>query len=222
MLCACAVAAGAGAQTALSPFARAKARARIRDHLPCLGCHALEGEGARLAPDLSQPGMAFSAAFVDSMVRDPEGTRPGTMMPRTPMPRETADLVVSYLVGSRVTPAPRAPPHGPAGGRGAPTLYAHFCSACHGARGTGDGPNAKFLPVPPAVHADSAAMSARSDDRLYDAISGGGAVLGRSSRMPAFGLTLSRAEIRALVRHIRALCRCRGPAWSRDDRADLR
>src|SRR2546426_1850615 len=112
MLCACAVAAGAGAQTALSPFARAKARALIRDHLPCLGCHALEGEGARLAPDLSQPGMAFSAAFVDSMVRDPEGTRPGTMMPRTPMPRETADLVVSYLVGSRVTPAPRAPPHG--------------------------------------------------------------------------------------------------------------
>src|SRR5881397_202981 len=130
MLCACAVAAGAGAQTPLSPFARAKAWALIRDQLPCLGCHALDGAGARLAPELSRPGMALSVAFVDSMVRDPEGTRPGTMMPRTPMPPETADLVVGYLVGRRVTLAPRAPPRAPSGERGAPTLYARFCAAC--------------------------------------------------------------------------------------------
>jgi mono/diheme cytochrome c family protein len=40
--------------------------------------------------------------------------------------------------------------------------------------------------------------------------------MNRSPRMPAFGATLSSAEIRALVRHIRALCRCEGPAWSRN------
>jgi hypothetical protein len=39
--------------------------------------------------------------------------------------------------------------------------------------------------------------------------------MNRSPRMPAFGATLSAAEIRALVRHIRTLCRCEGPAWSR-------
>jgi hypothetical protein len=39
--------------------------------------------------------------------------------------------------------------------------------------------------------------------------------MGRSPRMPAFGATLTSAEIRALVRHIRTLCRCEGPSWSR-------
>jgi mono/diheme cytochrome c family protein len=42
-------------------------------------------------------------------------------------------------------------------------------------------------------------------------------VMNRSARMPAFGATLSAAEIRALVRHIRTLCRCEGPTWSRNE-----
>ena len=60
-------------------------------------------------------------------------------------------------------------------------------------------------------------MSARPDDSLFDTIAAGGAVMNRSPRMPAFGATLSAAEIRALVRHIRTLCRCEGPSWSRDE-----
>jgi hypothetical protein len=59
-------------------------------------------------------------------------------------------------------------------------------------------------------------MSLRSDDALFDAVSGGGAIMNRSPRMPAFGLVLAPAEIRSLVRHIRELCRCQGPAWSTD------
>ncbi|OLC05712.1 MAG: hypothetical protein AUH42_07000 [Gemmatimonadetes bacterium 13_1_40CM_70_11] len=104
---------------------------------------------------------------------------------------------------------------GAGGDRDARTLYATFCAACHGSRGRGDGFNAEYLPVAPAVHADPVAMSRRTDDRLFDAIAGGGAVVGRSPRMPAFGATLSRAEIRSLVRYVRELCRCEGPAWSR-------
>jgi mono/diheme cytochrome c family protein len=82
--------------------------------------------------------------------------------------------------------------------------------------GKGNGPNARHLPVKPAAHADAAAMSLRPDDSLFDAIAGGGAVMGKSPRMPAFGATLTRAEIRALVAYIRDLCECQGPAWSRD------
>src|SRR5258705_13731655 len=83
-------------------------------------------------------------------------------------------------------------------------------------RGNGDGPNARYLPVPPAVHASAARMSLRPDDALFDAIAGGGAIMGKSPRMPAFGATLSPPEIRSLVAYIRALCACQGPAWSRD------
>jgi len=61
-------------------------------------------------------------------------------------------------------------------------------------------------------------MSVRSDDALFDAIAGGGAVMGKSVRMPPFGATFSPSEIRSLVAYIRTLCMCKGPAWSLDGR----
>jgi mono/diheme cytochrome c family protein len=95
-------------------------------------------------------------------------------------------------------------------------LYTRWCAACHGFTGRGNGPNAANLPVKPAAHSSKEAMSARPDDSLYDVIAAGGAVMNRSPRMPGFGATLSAAEIRSLVRHIRSLCACEGPAWSRN------
>ena len=57
-------------------------------------------------------------------------------------------------------------------------------------------------------------MSTKTDARLFDAIAVGGYPMGRSAMMPPFGLTLNRVEIWALVRHLRVLCNCAGPAWS--------
>jgi hypothetical protein len=59
-------------------------------------------------------------------------------------------------------------------------------------------------------------MARRSDDALFDTIFSGGYIMNRSNFMPPFGATLTRDEIRGLVGHIRTLCRCQGPAWSRD------
>jgi hypothetical protein len=59
-------------------------------------------------------------------------------------------------------------------------------------------------------------MARRPDDALYDAIHAGGYIMNRSQAMPPFGEMLTRGQIRSLVRHLRALCRCEGPAWSRD------
>ena len=135
------------------------------------------------------------------------------------MSRETLDLVASYLGAQRGSAAGDAVV-APARNTAAPTrdtrtLYFTFCAGCHGDRGRGDGPNAKFLPVRPAVHTDASTMSERSDDMLFDAIAAGGYVLGRSNRMPGFGATLTSGEIRGLVRYIRELCRCEGTAWAR-------
>ncbi|HEX7122629.1 MAG TPA: cytochrome c, partial [Gemmatimonadaceae bacterium] len=204
-----------------------------------------------------------------AMVADPQGTVPGSLMPRVAMPDATRELLVRYLVSRadsaaavgapdgasasssgapareaspRAAPSPAPAASGPRLDSGAAVsdsntaaraqtaagvgerpdgaaLYALHCAACHGTRGRGDGPNAARLPVPPAVHASREAMSRRSDDALFDTIYGGGAVMNRSPRMPPYGETLSRAEIWALVRHIRTLCRCEGPAWSRDGRS---
>lgn len=209
----------AQAQATLSTAERRKAEALLRDHLPCLGCHSLAGTGGRLAPDLATVRTRRSSAYVAAIVDDPARVVPAAAMPRTPLPPTTRALIIRYLqtrpgnaTDEVLVPAPAARPLL----RDGAALYARWCTACHGPGGKGDGPNAPALPVKPAAHADAAAMSRRPDDSLYDTIAGGGAIMNRSPRMPAFGASLSPEDIRALVAHIRTLCRCQGPAWSRD------
>jgi len=203
-----------------SAFAKAKVEALLRDHLPCLGCHKLNGEGGTIGPDLTTVRQRRSAAYVAAMIADPQRVVPGSVMPRTAMPEATREVITRYLGGAEgaegakgtLSSAPAATPSAPTDGA---ALYVKWCAACHGATGRADGPNAPNLPVKPAVHASKEAMAARPDDSLFDTIAAGGAVMNRSPRMPAFGATLSPAEIRALVRQIRTLCACEGPAWSR-------
>ena len=208
-----------GERNAVSAYSARKAQTLLGRQLPCLGCHAWGDSGGRLAPDLATVRQRRSPEYIAAMIDDPQGTAPGSAMPKTPMLPATRDVVVGYLqslpgnassapVSSREGVAVSEPPDG----RG---LYVRWCAGCHGSTGRGDGPNAAHLPVRAAVHADTA-MGARSDDALYDTIAGGGAIMNRSARMPAFGATLSDAQIRALVAYIRTLCRCQGPGWSRD------
>jgi len=201
----------------LTRFDMAKAEWLIRNRLPCLGCHELGGEGGRIGPSLSQlKGRAFPER-VYAMIRDPQGG----IMPRVPMSPETLDLIASYLVQRDPTssaPAPAARPASVTGASVVEDLYAEHCAPCHGTKGKGDGYNAQFLPVRPTAHADKAYMSRRSDDALFDAIYAGGYIMNRSNRMPPFGQTLAREQIWSLVRYLRVLCGCQGPAWSLDNR----
>lgn len=220
---------------ALSPFAGAKAATLLRDRWSCLGCHQLGDDGGRIGPRLDGIAERLQPAYVRALVQDPGHLAPGTVMPASLEQPDRMDLIASYLVrregswaGSEVVAGmPALPAVGAAavGGAAAPraavdgaALYNAQCAACHGVQGGGDGFNAPFLPVAPTVHADSAAMSQRPDDTLYDGIHAGGWILGKSHRMPAFGASLSHEQKRALVAHIRVLCRCEGPAWSRDGR----
>ena len=200
----------------LSAFATQKAERLLRDKHSCLGCHQLKGEGGVLGPKLDDVRTRRDAAYIAMMVSDPQHTKPGAIMPRTRMPAAERTLLVRYLGGDTtkiVRSAAATPTSAPADGK---QLYAQWCAGCHGATGKGDGPNAKALPVPPARHADAKAMSARSDDALFDTIEAGGAIMNKHYRMPAFGGALGTTEIRALVQYIRTLCKCQGPEWSRD------
>ncbi len=200
----------------LSAFARKKAEGYLADRYACLGCHRLNGEGGRIGPDLTDVGRRRSPSYIYAMIRDPQTTRPGTVMPLQLMPPDRVDLLASYLVGASGSgSAPERlslPGPEPTDGAG---LYAKYCASCHGASGSGDGYNAEFLPAPPTRHADSSAMSLRPDDTLFDGIHAGGYILGKSHRMPAFGQIFSSAQIRSLVAHIRTLCRCEQPVWAR-------
>jgi len=205
---------------ATTPFQEQKARALLRDQLPCLGCHELDGEGGRTAPSLSDVGGRRSAAYIRAIIEDPQLVVPGAVMPKTLMPSAIRDLLIRFLARNAAEGAPPMPQSASLYGRSLPPsgLYNRWCAQCHGHNGGGDGPNAKYLPVRPAVHWDAARMGARSDDALYDVIAAGGGPMGKSARMPAFGATLTPPEMRSLVAYIRGLCSCAGPAWSRDGR----
>jgi mono/diheme cytochrome c family protein len=212
--------------TALSPFARDKALRYARDRFPCLGCHALDGDGGRIAPDLAFAGARLEPGYIRAVVGDPTRASPGTVMPRHVMPDERADLLADFLSLESAASAEksylslvdtplRARVVDEGSGAG---VYARYCAMCHGTSGQGDGYNAAYLPVPPTNHADSAYMSTRPDDTLFDGVHAGGYILSRSHRMPSFGQRLTSDQIRAVVAYMRELCRCEGPAWSRDGR----
>ena len=207
----------------LSPFAMQKAETLLRDRWSCLGCHQLGDDGGRIGPRLDGIAERLRPEYVRALIHDPANLATGTVMPASLEQPDRLDLIASFLLqrdapwtGSEPVaglPEPLPPDTAP----GAATYLAQ-CASCHGVQGAGDGFNAPFLPVPPTAHNDSAAMSARPDDTLYDGIHAGGWILGKSHRMPAFGPSLDDRETRELVSYIRTLCSCQGPAWSRGGR----
>lgn len=93
---------------------------------------------------------------------------------------------------------------------GGAKIYQWYCSPCHGINGNGKGFNAKNLDPRPANHTDKEMMIRRTDKELFDAISGGGRAVGKSTLMPPWGHTLKDSEISSLVLYLRSLCKCRG------------
>lgn len=94
-------------------------------------------------------------------------------------------------------------PPPPAGASRAERLYLGLCSTCHGADGRGSWRAALFL-IRPGDLTDGARLGRYSDQYLFDVIKHGGSPIGRPG-MPAFGATLSDAEIQELVRYVRGL-----------------
>ena len=140
-------------------------------------------------------------------------------MPQVPLPENTVKLIANFLLqqGERSSESNYLSLTDNALVIGT-NNYAKYCTGCHGADGQGNGFNAAFLPRKPTAHANTAEMSRRPDDTLYDAIHSGGYIVNKSHLMPPWGQSLSSTEIRELVAHIRTLCQCAGPAWSRDNR----
>ncbi|MDE2804014.1 MAG: c-type cytochrome [Gemmatimonadota bacterium] len=220
----------------VSPFSMEKAETLLRDRWSCLGCHQLGDDGGRVGPRLDGIVHRLQPGYVRLLIEDPAHLAADIVMPGSLEQPDRLDLVASFLLrrevewlGSDPVPGMPALPDTATGPkataaveaampRTGEALYLSRCAPCHGVDGSGDGFNAPFMPVPPVAHADSAAMSLRPDDTLYDGIHSGGWILGKSHRMPAFGKSLDNGQIRSLVAYIRTLCNCQGPAWSRDGR----
>jgi len=90
-------------------------------------------------------------------------------------------------------------------------LFYTYCVWCH-ADATPAGPsNRSNLNPAPALANDGATLNAMSDELLRNTITLGGAAMGKSAQMPAWGRTLSQKQIDALISFMRAIAQ---PAYT--------
>jgi mono/diheme cytochrome c family protein len=90
-------------------------------------------------------------------------------------------------------------------------LYKFYCAQCHGLQGKGDGPNVtKDFPVDPRNFTRADEMNKLSDADIRNVIMDGGPVANKSPMMPPWRNTLAKDEVDALVKQLRAICKCKG------------
>lgn len=88
----------------------------------------------------------------------------------------------------------------------APQTYKQYCASCHGATGHGDGSLGMFLNPKPRDFANCKIMMKITDKTLFNAIKGGGASVGISHNMPAWGGSLNDKQIKDMIKFVRHFC----------------
>lgn len=83
-----------------------------------------------------------------------------------------------------------------------------YCVQCHGSEGKGDGINSvEDLPVGPMNLSKAKNMKKFSNEDIVKTITRGGPVNSLEPLMPPWGNTLSKKEIKALMKFVRTLCK---------------
>jgi caa(3)-type oxidase subunit IV len=83
--------------------------------------------------------------------------------------------------------------------------FTTVCASCHGTTGNADGPGGASLTPRPAKFRDPAFWTGKTDAELLKAIREGGAAVGRSAMMPAWGSMYNEAQAQALLAYIKTL-----------------
>lgn len=86
----------------------------------------------------------------------------------------------------------------------AAAAFAGTCAPCHGAAGRGDGAAAAALNPRPANFTDAAFWAGRDREEITTAIRDGGAAVGRSATMAAFGAAFPGEKLEQLVDFVMA------------------
>jgi len=84
-------------------------------------------------------------------------------------------------------------------------IFNHYCAACHGVTGRGDGPNAPYLDPLPRDLSSERFLRRLTDLYLNKVIQSGGNSVSKSTLMPAYGKTLSQQEVGDIIAYIRTL-----------------
>lgn len=192
---------------------------RLMETGGCLGCHALDGKGGDLGPDISSVGdktphefpfaklehaeMGDVSHWLEQHFLAPGRVSPGSLMPVAAHTQEDAEALTAVMLSLRSRrPGPAYGEEGDAGAQrvlSAGQLYGLYCSACHGRDGSG---NAVPEISTPSLSNDD--VLAVADDAYLRAIIASGR---RGTYMPGWSEKkggLSATEIDRIVTHVRA------------------
>ena len=122
------------------------------EELNCAACHATEAAFAghsKKAPRLSTIGSRVNPSYLETFIRDPHGTKPGTTMPDvlTQLSAEdkgqAAKSLTHFLLSMRKSDFSPQPPDAVAAQHGDRLFHARGCAACHSPR---DAKGTELLP----------------------------------------------------------------------------
>jgi mono/diheme cytochrome c family protein len=80
-------------------------------------------------------------------------------------------------------------------------IYKQLCLSCHGATGKGDGPVGQYLTPKPTDFTKH--MGQHDDDYYFKIIKEGGASVGKSAGMPAWGSQLKDSQIWDVISYLK-------------------
>jgi ubiquinol-cytochrome c reductase cytochrome b subunit len=167
----------------LSPQA-IEGQALYRD-VNCSYCHAINGVGGAVGPDLSNIAAKLSKDQIMNYLRNPDAMVPNTLHPKLQFTQDELDALTAYLL-TLGAPANYSPD--------APVLFQKNCSSCHTINGQGgdEGPDL------------SSVGSRRSATFLEPFISDPRSVVPGAS-MPAFHNVLTPEQIKDIAAYLSSL-----------------
>ena len=84
------------------------------------------------------------------------------------------------------------------------TTFSTFCATCHGDTGKGDGIAGQALEPNPADFTDPAFWKARDDVQIKNAITNGGASVGKSPLMAPWGPVIGEEGVESVLLYLKA------------------
>jgi mono/diheme cytochrome c family protein len=113
---------------------------RLMEDLRCLSCHAINGNGGDMAPDLSWEGSAVQRVWLEEFLKNPNTLRPALIrrMPKFNLTAGEVKTISDYILSAYQSPgldAQTIDPHAlnaDAAGRGKQLFYSKYgCQSCH-------------------------------------------------------------------------------------------
>ena len=186
---------------------------RLFQQKGCIGCHTVDGKGGTVGPALDDVGVRRTPEWIIQHFRDPQNVSPGTVMPRFGFTEYEARALAEFVLHLRDQKVAVSLPSlmNPVE-RGREVFRKYGCAGCHGqdAKGGVPNPNAKTAGlVPDLIHVADGYTKEELKTRIMKGQREINAMDPKRPApplyMPAWGGTISDAEVDALVAYLLSL-----------------